>query len=184
RSGGGGRLFGGFRLHRTGILALGVDVAVDKLDHRARRVVAVAEARLHDAGVTAVPLLVARRQHLEELLDLRDVADFGDRLAAGGKIALLAERDELLDDRPQLLRLRQRRHDLLVLDQARGHVGEHRLAVSWLLAKLAVNLAVTHRIDPSLLRVTTVRRTMCRWASCVRPKTPRPRSWLRRIHSQ
>ena len=52
-----------------------------------------------------------------------------DRLAAGMQVAALAERHQLLDHRPQLLRLRQRGHDLLVLDQRRSHVGEHRLAM-------------------------------------------------------
>jgi hypothetical protein len=40
--------------------ALGVDVAVDQLDHRQRGVVAMAEAGLEDAGVAAAAVLVAR----------------------------------------------------------------------------------------------------------------------------
>src|SRR6201996_761360 len=57
RSGGVSRL-----LHRAGILALGVDVAVDELDNRHRGVVAVAETGLDDAGVAALAVLVAGRQ--------------------------------------------------------------------------------------------------------------------------
>src|SRR5580704_4651282 len=87
------------RLHRSGILALGLDVAIDELDHRDRRVVAVAEARLHDAQIAAVTLLVAWADDLEQLLDHRDVADLGDRLAPRMQVAALAERDQLFDDR-------------------------------------------------------------------------------------
>ncbi len=107
------------RLDRAGILALGLFVAVDELDHRHRRVVAVAEAGLDDAQVTAVAILVARRQHIEELLGLLDVAQLADRLAAQGEAAALTEGHELLDDRPQFLGLGQRGDDLLVLDQSR-----------------------------------------------------------------
>ncbi|MGY3290993.1 hypothetical protein ACVWWP_004060 [Bradyrhizobium sp. LM3.6] len=58
--------------------------------------------------------------------------------------ALLAESDQLLDDRAQFLRLRQRRDDLLVLDQRGAHVGEHRAAMLRGAVELAMNLAVTH----------------------------------------
>ena len=50
---GGGFLFVGLDLDRAGILALGVGVAVDELDDRHRRVVAIAEPVLDDAGVAA-----------------------------------------------------------------------------------------------------------------------------------
>ena len=61
----------GFRLlHRTGVLALGIDVAIDEFDHGHRGVVAVAEAGLDDAGVAALAVLVAGRQNVEQLLDL------------------------------------------------------------------------------------------------------------------
>src|SRR3954451_17363642 len=81
--------------HRPRILALGRLVAIDELDHRDGGVVAVAEARLHDAAVAAVALLVARSKNIEELLDHRDVADLRDRLPAGMQAAALAEGDEL-----------------------------------------------------------------------------------------
>src|SRR6266496_2399358 len=69
------RRFGvGLLLHRAGILALGVDVAVDEFDHGHRRVVAVAEAGLDDAGVAALAVLVAGRQRVKQLLDLVEVA--------------------------------------------------------------------------------------------------------------
>src|SRR6202048_2313231 len=99
------RRLGFLFLHRAGVLALGVDVAVDEFDHGHRGVVAVAEAGLDDAGVAALAVLVAGRPRVEQLANLILVAHFGDRLAAHRKTALLAERDELLDDRPQLLGL-------------------------------------------------------------------------------
>src|SRR5262249_57980401 len=86
-SGGGGRSRLGLPLRRAGILALGSDVAVDELDHRHRRRIAVTEAGLEHARVAAVALLVARTEHLEELLDHGDVADFRDRLAACVQVA-------------------------------------------------------------------------------------------------
>src|SRR4029077_8726896 len=46
-------------------------------------VVAVAKARLHDAGIAAVALLVARTDDIKEFLDLGNIADFRNRLAAG-----------------------------------------------------------------------------------------------------
>ena len=122
-------VLGRLLLHRPGIEALGGLVAIDELDHRHRRVVAVAEAGLEHAGIAAVALLVAGAQHVEQLLDHGDVAHLRDRLAAGVQVAALAERDELLHDRAQLLRLGQGGGDLLVLDQRGRHVGEHGLAV-------------------------------------------------------
>src|SRR5690606_7651333 len=48
-------------------LALGLGVAVDQLDDRHGRGVAVAEARLDDAGIAARPVLVPLGQRREEL---------------------------------------------------------------------------------------------------------------------
>jgi hypothetical protein len=67
-----------------------------------------------------------------------------DRLAAGVQTAALAERDQLLHDRTQVLGFRQRRRDLLVLDQRRGEVRQHRTAMIRAPAELAVGLSVTH----------------------------------------
>src|SRR5580698_3392057 len=141
RSGSG--LFGP-RQNGPGILALGFDVAIDELDHRNRRGIAVAEAGLHDAGIAAIAVLVARADHLEQFLDHGEVAHLRDRLAARMQVAALAERDQLLDDRTQILRLGQRRGDLLVLDQRRAQVRQHRFAMIRAAAELAVGLGVTH----------------------------------------
>src|SRR5580693_10647124 len=140
----------GPRLNGTGILALGLDVAIDELDHSDWRGIAIAEAGLHDAGIAAVAVLVARTDHLEQLLDHGEVAHLRDRLAARMQVAALAERDELLDDRAQILRLRQRRRDLLVLDQRRAQVRQHRFAMIRAAAELAVSLGVTHGRTPCL----------------------------------
>src|SRR4029453_1836274 len=65
------------------------------------------------------------------------------------------ERHELLDDRSQVLRLRQRGHDLLVLDQRRRHVGEHGAAVLIRAVELAVGVTVAHvRLRTSVDRGT------------------------------
>src|SRR5262249_21588141 len=71
---------------------------------------------------------------------------FRDRLAARMEPAALAQRDELLDDRAQVLRLGEGRRDLLVLDQRRAHVREHRAAMLVRAVELAVGVTVTHRI--------------------------------------
>ena len=63
------------------------------------------------------------------------------------QVAALGERDELLHDRPKLLRLRQRGDDLLVLDQRRRHVGEHRRAMARGAVQLAARFAVAHSVS-------------------------------------
>src|SRR5207248_9541105 len=68
------RRLGFLGLDRTGVLALGVDVAIDELDHGHWGVVAVAEAGLDDAGVAALAVLVAGRERVEQLPDLILVA--------------------------------------------------------------------------------------------------------------
>jgi len=121
-----------------------VDIAVDELDDRHRRVVAVAEARLEHARVAAVAPAVAGRQHVEELPDERHVLDLRDRLTARMQIAALAEGDQLFHDGPQVLRLRQRRGDLLVLDEGLRHVGEHRLAMLMRAVETTLRATVIH----------------------------------------
>jgi len=60
------------------------------------------------------------------------------------QIATLAQGDQLLDDRTQLLGLGQGGHDLLVLDQRGRHIGEHRLAMARGAAQLPVGVSVAH----------------------------------------
>src|SRR5688572_5584275 len=67
---------------RAGILSFGCNIAVDELDHRHRRIVAVAEAGLEDPHVAAGATLVAGAQHVDQLGRCRLVAGLGDQQAA------------------------------------------------------------------------------------------------------
>src|SRR6476620_10670268 len=64
------------------------------------------------------------------------------------QIAALAEGDQLLDDRAQVLRLRQRGDDLLMLNQRNGHVGEHGAAMLGRTVELSMSVSGTHRWTP------------------------------------
>src|SRR5688500_17451242 len=86
------------RVTRAILGALGLYVAVDELDHAHRAAIPVAETRLQNPGVAAGAIRVTRPDHGKQLLNRADVADFRDRLAARVKAALLAERDQALDD--------------------------------------------------------------------------------------
>src|SRR3954469_4323310 len=97
---------------REVLAALGVLIAIDELDHADRGGIAVAIAGLQHARITAITILVAWSDDLEELLHHRDVADLPDRLPPCVQVAALAKRDQLLNDRPKIFRLRQRGHDL------------------------------------------------------------------------
>ena len=66
------------------------------------------------------------------------------------QVAALAERHQLLDDRTQVLRLRQGRHDLLVLDQRGRHVREHRAAVLGRAIELAMGVGVARSFRHSV----------------------------------
>src|SRR5262249_16592772 len=94
--------------------------------------------------------LIPRAVLHQVLLDNRHVVDPGDRLAPRMQVAALAEGDQLLDNRTQVLRLGQRGGDLLVLDQRGRHVGEHGAAMLGRAIELAVGVTVTHRRGPSL----------------------------------
>src|SRR6476646_7390065 len=76
------RRFRGLFLHRTGIETPGFDIAIDEFDHRHRRVVAVAEAGLDNAGIAALAVLVARGDDVEQFPGLVEIAHLGDRLPA------------------------------------------------------------------------------------------------------
>src|SRR5262245_46457384 len=142
----GGRFLRLLLRRRPGILAPGVDVAVDEPDHRHRRRAAFAEPGLAHARIAAVALLVAWADDVKQLLDHGDVADLGDGLAPRVQIAALAQRDELFHDRAQILGLRQRGDDLLVLDQRGRHVAEHGAAMLRRAVELAVGVTVAHRV--------------------------------------
>src|SRR5579863_5748085 len=144
----GGRRFFGFGLagadHRARILALCGDVAIDQLYDRHRGGIAVAETGLEDAAIAAGARLVALGQRRHHLVGDLGVLQGGQDLTPRVQAAALAERDELLDHRTQVLRLGERGGDLLVLQQRMGHVVEHGLAVGGFAAEAAAAKTMAH----------------------------------------
>src|SRR5262249_28444677 len=105
--------------------------ALDELQDRALAVVAeTVLAELEDTAVAAAARLEARTEDGEELLRGLLAAHLGKDAPAVVLGRLLAERDESLDERLDVLRARHGRHDALVLDQRDGHVARHRRAVA------------------------------------------------------
>src|SRR5690606_17432361 len=80
--------------------------AIDQLDDRHRRVVAVAETELQDAGVTPVALGEARAQFVEQLDDHLAITQAVEGQTAVGQAGLLAQGDHRLHHAAKLLRLR------------------------------------------------------------------------------
>src|SRR5690606_17915541 len=113
-------------------------------DQRHRGVVTLAEAELEDAQVAAVARLVARAELVEELHHHVAVAQAVEREAPVGEGRGLAERDDGLGHAAQLLRLRQRGADGLVLEERDGHVAQHRESMAAGAVELAKPVAVTH----------------------------------------
>ena len=60
------------------------------------------------------------------------------------KVAALCQRDVLVDDTAQILRLWQRRDDLLVFDQGCGHVREHGLTMGAIAAEPPARFFMAH----------------------------------------
>ena len=106
-------------------------IAVDELDHRHRRVVAVAEAGLEDAAVAARCGPCSAGRAPRRASSTWSTSRRSARSPGGGRAGRRAwpSVTSFSTTGPQVLRLRQRGDDLLVLDQRRRHVGEHRLAV-------------------------------------------------------
>ena len=84
-------------------LALCINIAFHEFDNSQRRVVASAEASLHDADIAAVAGRIAGGQRIEQLCYELNVANSRDSLTAGMQIAALAERDKLFNDRANFL---------------------------------------------------------------------------------
>ena len=145
RDSGNGRSGGLLGLRRL-FLGLG---AVHQLHERHGRVVALAEAPLEDAQVTAVAALVARPQLVEELHDHVAVAQAVEREALVGERRVLAERDDGLGHPAQLLGLRERGADRLVLQERDGHVAQHREAMAAGAVEFPQSVTVTHGTGPS-----------------------------------
>src|SRR5690606_17290241 len=127
--------------------------AIDELDHCKRRIVAKAEASLHDAKVATVARRIARGKRVEQAANQLVITDGRDRLAAGVKIATLAKGYQLLHDRAKFLRLRKGGDDLLMLDERGRHIGEHGLTVARGSVQLAAGFSVTHGLAPNIAGV-------------------------------
>src|SRR5690606_37840539 len=132
------------------VLALGIRIAIDELDDGSRCAVAETESRLQHAGISASSILVTGTEHIEQLLGHLFIAEPRRRKPARVEIAALCERDVLVHHAPQVLGLRQGRHDLLVADEGCSHVGEHRLAMPAVAAELPAEFPVSHCRRPSL----------------------------------
>src|SRR5690606_30152104 len=67
------------------------------------------------------------------------------------QIAAFAKRDQLVHQRLELLRLRQRGGDLLMFDQRSSHIAEHGATMRARLVQFAAGIAVTHILLSSIL---------------------------------
>jgi len=97
-------------------------LAADQLDHRHRRVVALARPDLRDAGVPAVSLGELRGDHGEQLVHHALVGDYGHHVTAGVQVTALGEGDQPLGNRAQPTGLGLGGGDLAVLEQRGGKV--------------------------------------------------------------
>ena len=124
---------GGFGVLLLG-LGVGVVLAAHELDLRDLGTVAAAVAEPQDTRVAAGPLRESRRERVEQLGDDGDVLHVARDETAGvqrlrglaGGDASLGEGDQTLDERAQLLGLRQRRLDALVAQQRGGLIAKER----------------------------------------------------------
>ena len=128
------------------VQTLGGDVAVDEFDHRHRRIVAIAEARLHHPRITARPRHVTRADGVEQLAYHGHVVECRQRPALGMQAVgiVLGQCHQLFHHRAKLFRLGQRGGDLLVLNQRARHVGEHRLAMRGCAVELTAGIQMAH----------------------------------------
>src|SRR5690606_35152908 len=113
------------------------------------------------------------------------IADCRNHLPARVQIASLAQGDQLLDDRPQLLCLRQSRHNLLVFDKGCRHIGKHRLAMARSAIQLAAGITMAHSPSPSInspeaLSAFERRQAATAFAFSVRPNQERSQRALDR----
>src|SRR5438309_8045276 len=152
RSGSGGFVIFLAGHDRARILTLRLDVAVDEFDDGDGSGVGGADAGLDDAGVAAVAAGIARRERVEELLELCVVEEPGMGEAAVRKPALLRQRHQLLDIGPKLLRLGGGGGDLLMLDEGGRHVAEQGRTVAGGTLELTPAVAMTHESCLSFVR--------------------------------
>src|SRR5262249_30380010 len=134
-------------------LGIGVELAADELDLGDLGAVTAPVAQAQDAGVTARPRLEPRCNRVEQLADdvaVLDVAEDEPARVKRGAVTVslrepaLGNRDDPLDEGAQLLRLRDRRLDVLELDQALGLIAEHRDAMLRDAAQFSVCYSMAH----------------------------------------
>src|SRR5687767_12027467 len=149
--------------------------ALDQLDARHLGAVTLPVTGLEDPGVAALSGGVPRTDLLEQLVGDVALLHVPHREAAGVERALLRLRDQLLDEGPQLLRLRFRGLDRAVLQQRlreTAHEGELLLARP---AQLASGLGVPHLTTPLPVRRRAARRRRRGSAACPNRAPARPR---------
>src|SRR5690606_26393424 len=103
-----------------------------------------AETALEDAQVATRALAVTRAQLDEQSTDGFLVPQAGKGEAAVGDTVLLGQGDQRLRNAAQLLGLGKGGTDRSVLDEGRGHVGEHRIAMGTGAAEFASGFLVAH----------------------------------------
>src|SRR6267142_1394684 len=148
---------------------------IEKLDQRHRRIVALPESVLEDTQVPSVSLRVARAELGKELGHYAAVAQPVESEAPVGEARLLAEREDGLDDAPQLLRLGERGVYDLVPQKGNGHIAQHRQAMAAGAVQLSQSVAVPHRSCRPLVALETFRwsaRFRVRRAASFRASSP------------
>src|SRR3954463_12322424 len=130
--------------------SLGREVDKLEIDHVGR--VSWTRAELHDPRVAAGTLGEARADVCEQAMDDLLRAQVRERLPPRMEVAAFAERDHLLGERLDRLRLRFRRLDPAVLDQRAREVRVQRLPMRRIAAELLSRAMVTHRTTPVLRR--------------------------------
>src|SRR4029079_9001579 len=138
-----GRFLGGVGLLLV-VLLLGR--ALDELEDRHLGGVAAAGAELHDARVAARARRETRAEGVEQLRDERVIGNAARGLTAIVHAVVFRERDQLLEDRTKLFRLRKRGDDPLAFDQRRQLVAEHRIAMARRTSQLAVCHSMSHQV--------------------------------------
>src|SRR5207248_660964 len=119
-------------------------IEVDELEINHLGCVAGSVAELDDPGVAARSVGHPRPDVVEQLVHHLLGAEHGERLTARVKVATPAERDHLLGEGLDGLRLRLGRPDPAVLDERARQVGVQRLAVRRIAAELLPCASVAH----------------------------------------
>src|SRR5687767_2228346 len=118
--------------------------ALDELNPRHFRAVTLAMTGLEDARVPAGPRRKPRSDFLKELVRRFALAHVTASEAPRVQRPLFRLRDQLLDERAQLLRFRLGRLDLFVLDERRGQTAHQRELLLARATQLPACLPVTH----------------------------------------